>query len=613
MRFERQIEAAGPFGPFDFLRESFGFVPNIFRAQTLLPRVVEAEARLASVVLQKDVSLSSLQKECILLAVSAAHQNVYCVTAHARTLRSLGMEEDRLGRLLTDHGTARLSEADTALLDFALKLSTRPTRLGPADVEALRARGFTDAQILDAILVTALAGFLCTLAVGVGAAPDFEPRVLPPRGETRARTVDADRDLSSPPHTPGAAGPYLPGTDLSPETFPPFAFFKERFGFIPNIFRAQTLRPDVLEAEAHAVGTILLTEDVLSRIRKEYILLVISAANLNTYCVAVHSEMLRALGEPPERPDAIAADHHRAGLPEADVALLDVALRLARRPSELGGADLDLLRTHGFSEEQILEAVVMAALTNFLNTLQMGLGTEPDFPPGRVFFDDANLFPSGAGPTNESRSASAGRPADEDPDSDLVARTKSGDLDAFEKLVALHSRRIYRTLVGITGNAQDAEDSMQDAFLQAFRSIGGFKGASRFSTWLTRIAINEGLERLRNRPGPGRPETAGFETEREDEERFRPAALEAWAENPERIYSERQTREILEREIMKLPARYRMVVMLRDIEQASTEEAAMALGLKQATLKTRLLRGRLMLREALTPYFAGRREGTPDV
>ena len=101
-------------------------------------------------------------------------------------------------------------------------------------------------------------------------------------------------------HTHGRAGAYLRTVPRDEESFPPFAFFKERFGFIPNIFRAQTLRPDAVQVEANTIETVLLTEDILSRVQKEYILLAVSAAYLNTYCVAVHCEMLRGLGVPGE-------------------------------------------------------------------------------------------------------------------------------------------------------------------------------------------------------------------------------------------------------------------------------------------------------------------------
>ena len=105
------------------------------------------------------------------------------------------------------------------------------------------------------------------------------------------------------------AAPYL-----SPKTFAPFAVVQKSHGFIPNFFRAQTLRPDLLEAELEAVGRILLPEDALTRVQKESILLAVSAANLNSYCVAMHCNMLRGLGMPSEEGDQIAVDHHQSSL-----------------------------------------------------------------------------------------------------------------------------------------------------------------------------------------------------------------------------------------------------------------------------------------------------------
>src|SRR5262249_62291763 len=199
---------------------------------------------------------------------------------------------------------------------------------------------------------------------------------------------------------------------------------QEKFGFIPNIFRAQTMRPDVVEAEAFTVGTVLLTDDILSRVRKEFILLVISAANLNTYCVAVHCEMLRGLGLPEDVSDQIAVDHHNADLSQADKALLDAALKVARGSPTFRLEDVERLRIHGFTDHQILEAVVMASLTNFLNTLQVGLGTVPDFHPRRVFAPDMNLLDRPAHPILQRPGEDA---ATRDPDTDLVARATRGD------------------------------------------------------------------------------------------------------------------------------------------------------------------------------------------
>ena len=196
-----------------------------------------------------------------------------------------------------------------------------------------------------------------------------------------------------------------------------------------------------------------------------------------------------------------------------------------------------------------------------------------------------------------------------DPDATDVARAQTGDLEAFEALVKRHGRRVYRVLLGMTGNEADAEDGMQNTFVKAYQHIGEFHGDSKFSSWLTRIAMNEGLEILRRRRS--KVQQSLVEWDAEDEERFRPRSIRPWEEDPERLYSRAEMREIVEKEIMKLPAKYRVVVMLRDLEQLDTQEAAAALGLIVATLKTRLLRGRLMLREALAPYFRqkSRRDG----
>jgi len=104
-------------------------------------------------------------------------------------------------------------------------------------------------------------------------------------------------------------GPYVHAPYLSPTTFAPFAILDKTHGFIPNFFRAQTLRPDLLAAEVEAVAAILLPEDILTRLQKECILLAVSAANLNSYCVAMHCNLLRGLGMRPEEGDQIAVDY----------------------------------------------------------------------------------------------------------------------------------------------------------------------------------------------------------------------------------------------------------------------------------------------------------------
>src|SRR3989449_430945 len=196
-----------------------------------------------------------------------------------------------------------------------------------------------------------------------------------------------------------------------------------------------------------------------------------------------------------------------------------------------------------------------------------------------------------------------------DPDAPLVARAQAGEMEAFEELVDRHGRRVYRMILGITGNESDAEDGVQNTFLKAYQKIGEFQGHSKFSSWLLRIAMNEGLEVLRRRRSKFNRNLDEWDAA--DEETFRPRSVRPWDENPEQKYSQAEVREIVEKEIKKLPAKYRVVVMLRDLEQLNTEEAATALGLNVATLKTRLLRGRLMLREALAPHFRQTTGGRP--
>jgi len=160
-------------------------------------------------------------------------------------------------------------------------------------------------------------------------------------------------------------------------------------------------------------------------------------------------------------------------------------------------------------------------------------------------------------------------------------------------------------LLGILGSREEARDAMQDTFVKAFQHLGKFQGRSKFSTWLVSIASNTGLQLLRDR----KPMQSLDEDFSEADESFRPRQIRAWTEDPEQLYSGTETRALVEEGVMKLPVKYRVVLILRDIEQLSIEEAAAALGLGIPALKSRHLRGRLMLREALTPHFAANAKG----
>jgi RNA polymerase sigma-70 factor (ECF subfamily) len=387
---------------------------------------------------------------------------------------------------------------------------------------------------------------------------------------------------------------FLPEPDglLSAESL---TTLKRNFGLAPRIYRALMIRPDLLDAKVRFLDQLLFTKGALSRVQKEFILLAVSAENNNSYFPALHCQTLRFLGVKPEQSQQVAIDHREANLSEPDVALLDFARKLASTPHSFTHLDVESLRKCDFNDEQILEAVLMVGLTQFLNCIQMGLGTEPDFKP-RIIFPIKEVNPPVVSERQILEPELAGEFVSDDPDFEIVARVRNGETDAFEELVRKHGRRVYRSLLGIVGSPEEAEDALQDAFFKAFQHLPHFEGRSRFSTWLVRIAINTGLQRVRSRKE--------FDRIDEDDEEFRPRNIQAWTETPEDFYSREELRRLVEREVMKLPVKYRVALILRDLEEVSTEEAAAALGLSIPGLKARVLRGRLMLRESMVPYFS---------
>jgi len=159
---------------------------------------------------------------------------------------------------------------------------------------------------------------------------------------------------------------------------------KDSFGFVPNFYRAQTMRPDLVDAEAQLVGAILVKDGALTRQQKEYIFLVCSAANLSTYCLTAHCEMVRMLGIEGPEPEQIAVDHTAAKIPVPLKALLNFAAKLNGQPTKITKRDIDVLRTYGFNDQQIMEAVLMVGLAKFANFVAFGLGTAPDFDPSQM-------------------------------------------------------------------------------------------------------------------------------------------------------------------------------------------------------------------------------------
>jgi len=177
---------------------------------------------------------------------------------------------------------------------------------------------------------------------------------------------------------------YLREVPLDEKDIPPLAFIKSDYGFIPNFFLGQAMRPDLLDAEIQLIGAILIKEGALTRREKEYIFLVCSASNLSTYCVTAHCEIVRMLGIEGPEPEQIAIDHTATDLPVVLKALLNFAVKLNSQPTKVSRRDIDILRTYGYSDEQILETVVMVGLAKFANFIAFGLGTVPDFHSSKI-------------------------------------------------------------------------------------------------------------------------------------------------------------------------------------------------------------------------------------
>ena len=185
-------------------------------------------------------------------------------------------------------------------------------------------------------------------------------------------------------------------------------------------------------------------------------------------------------------------------------------------------------------------------------------------------------------------------------ESELVQLARTGDIKAFSELIAKYEGKIFRLAMHITQNREDAEDVLQEAFLKAYEHLDQFQGNSKFYTWIVRIAVNQALMKLRKRKTDRSVSLdEGIDTGEDTVTR----EIATWDDDPEQKYSREELNTILEDAIETLAPSYRMVFVLRDVEELSTEETAEALGLSIPAVKSRLLRARLQLREKLTRLF----------
>jgi RNA polymerase sigma-70 factor (ECF subfamily) len=191
-------------------------------------------------------------------------------------------------------------------------------------------------------------------------------------------------------------------------------------------------------------------------------------------------------------------------------------------------------------------------------------------------------------------------PPDSLSDAELARRIAAHDQHAFVLLMRRHNQLLYRTARSILRDDAEAEDALQDAYLQAYRAIGQFRGDAKLATWLTRIVINEALARARK--SARRAEVIQLQpgAEPADYDYSSEATMErAASESPEHGALRTETRQLLEKCIDALPDAFRTVFVLRVLEEMSGEEVAACLGIPEATVRSRFFRARGMLRAAL--------------
>jgi RNA polymerase sigma-70 factor (ECF subfamily) len=184
----------------------------------------------------------------------------------------------------------------------------------------------------------------------------------------------------------------------------------------------------------------------------------------------------------------------------------------------------------------------------------------------------------------------------------LIRRVREGEHELFYELIRPYERRVYAAAFAILRNEADAEDVAQEAILKAFRHLRQFREEARFSTWLIQITVNEARMRRRREHAHMMEPIA----ERQDEEgNFVPRDFADWREIPSETLERKEVRQKLAEALAELGQIYREVFVLRDMQHLSIEETATALGISTASVKTRLLRARLMLRDLLAPGLGG--------
>ena len=186
----------------------------------------------------------------------------------------------------------------------------------------------------------------------------------------------------------------------------------------------------------------------------------------------------------------------------------------------------------------------------------------------------------------------------------LIARVIDGDYEAFYELVRPCERGIYLSALAILNNDADAEEVAQEAILKAFKAIRRFRQESKFSTWIIQITINESRMKLR-KDRRHLYDSLDEPRKGEDEGDYIPRDFADWREIPSEALENSRLRDALKKALASLSPKYRQVLVLRDVEHLNIAETAKLIGITEASVKTRLLRARLMMRDALAPGLDG--------
>jgi RNA polymerase sigma-70 factor (ECF subfamily) len=183
-------------------------------------------------------------------------------------------------------------------------------------------------------------------------------------------------------------------------------------------------------------------------------------------------------------------------------------------------------------------------------------------------------------------------------DAELSRRIGNGDIKAFEQLMRQQNRTLFRTARAILRDDAEAEDALQEAYLRAYRAIGSFRGEARLSTWLVRIVVNEAL--ARRRKDARRAAVVPIRSGGAEEHELEAEAAMRDHDGPHDLAERGEIRRLLEKKIDALPDGFRVVFVLRALEELSVEETAAVLEIPEATVRTRFFRARSQLREALS-------------